>query len=155
MAMVLLAHFKARLKNRTPIFTQPPARFVFIFQRVAVFIGDSVEAQIALVSWSARREDQACTSPRRCLFPSVSKGGYIIFFSLCKSFSCETRNNLAQPMKVNALEGAVGRSFFPTGSHASQQCISVPRCLFLCTRNAVQAVKSFAPGLLGVLRRSS
>ena len=35
---------------------------------------------------------------------------------------------------------------FPTVSHASQQCISVPKCLFLYARNAVEAVKSLALG---------
>ena len=34
--------------------------------------------------------------------------GVVIFlFPLCNSFSCEARNNLAQSMKVNALEGAM------------------------------------------------
>ena len=44
MEMVSLA-FNACVKNRTQIFTQPPARFVFVFQRVTVFIGDSVKAE--------------------------------------------------------------------------------------------------------------
>ena len=48
-----------------------------------------------------------------------------------------------------------GSKHFPTGSHASQHRISVPRCLFLFARNAVEAVSSVAPTLSGVLRESS
>ena len=43
-----------------------------------------------------------------------------------------------------------GSKHFPTGSHASQHRMSVPRCLFLYACNAVEAVK-----LSGVLRESS
>ena len=41
------------------------------------------------------------------------------------------------------------------GSHASQHRISVPKCLSLWARNAVEAVKNLAPRLPGVLRESS
>ena len=44
MAMVPLA-FDTRLKDLAPIFTWPPARHVFIFQRVTVFIGNRMEAE--------------------------------------------------------------------------------------------------------------
>ena len=57
-------------------------------------------------------------------------------------------------MKVDALEGALVKHL-PTGSHASQQRISVPRWVFLYARDAVEAAKSSAPRLLGGLRRSS
>ena len=57
-------------------------------------------------------------------------------------------------MKVDALEGALVKHL-PTGSHASKHRMSVPRCLFLYARNAVEAVKSLAPRLPGVLRWSS
>ena len=52
-AMVPLA-FNALLKNLTPILTKPPGRFVFIFQRVAVFVGNRVEAEYWLLEAPAK-----------------------------------------------------------------------------------------------------
>ena len=43
----------------------------------------------------------------------------------------------------------IGSKHVPTGSHASQHRMSVPRC------NAVEAVNNWAPRLSGVLRESS
>ena len=64
--------------------------------------------------------------------------------------------NLAQLMKNRFTRRSSDRSiYFSTGSDASQQNISVPRCLFLSARDAVEAVKSLAPKLPGVLRGSS
>ena len=49
----------------------------------------------------------------------------------------------------------IGSNHFPTGSHASRHRMSVPKCLFLRARNAVEAVNNLAPRLSGVLRESS
>ena len=76
--------------------------------------------------------------------------------SLCESFTREARIDLGQPVKVDAFEGARIKAFhhgFPRFT-ASHECAKwVPRCLFLCARNAVEAVNSLAPRLPGVSRR--
>ena len=48
-----------------------------------------------------------------------------------------------------------GSKHFPTGSHALQHRMSVPRCLFLLARNAVEAVNNLALRLSSVLREGS
>ena len=57
-------------------------------------------------------------------------------------------------MKVDPLERDWSKHF-PTGSHASQHRMSVPRSLFLQARNTVEAINNLAPRLSGVLHESS
>ena len=80
MELVPLA-FNARLKDCTPTFTVSPARFVFVLQRMTVFIGRQREGT-ALVSWSAGREDRVYTS----FFPYVSKGSSLLFLRFAPWF---------------------------------------------------------------------
>ena len=105
-----------------------------------------------MVSWSARREDQACTSPRHFCVQGR------LHISAARSVIL-SRVRLAiiwlSPRGVNALERGIGRSIFQKVPKAAQQCISVPRCLFLQARNAVEAFSSLALGLTGVFRKSS
>ena len=89
--------FLSRFKSRTPIFTQSPARLVFIFRRVAIFFSDCVKTEHRLLGASGAKS----LRPREVYFS----------FSVSSSFSCEARNNLGQPMKIDALEGALVKAF--------------------------------------------
>ena len=67
--------FISCLENRTPIFAWPPARFVFVFQRVTVFIGNSVKAEHwFLGAPGAKSKSALCQGV--VFFPSVSKEGH-------------------------------------------------------------------------------
>ena len=74
--------------------------------------------------------------------------------SLCNMFTCGARKNLAEPMEFDAFEGSWIEAF-PNGFHASQHRMSVPKCLFLWARNAVEAVNNLARKLSRILRESS
>ena len=72
--------------------------------------------------------------------------------SFCKSFKSEARNNLAQPLKVDAFERVRNKAFHHR-FHASQHRMSVQRSLFLYARNAVEAINNLASKLPGNLCR--
>ena len=55
----------------------------------------------------------------------------------------------------SAQSKEIGSKQFAVGFHTTQQRMSVPICLFLQARNAVEAIKSFAPELSGLFRESS
>ena len=112
---------------------------------MTVFIGNSEKTEHWFF-WRARREFQVCISPGQCLFPSVSKGGHKFLLLALRGF---------QPVRKSMHSKEIGSKHFPTGSHASQHRMSKPRYMFLYARKAVEAVKSLAPRLPGVSRRSS
>ena len=102
-----------------------------------------------MVSWSTKPKAKSALRQGVVFFRLCPREVTYFCFSFCNSFSCEARNYLGQPMEIDARR-SIGQSIFQQVSHASQQCISVPRCLFLYGRNAVEATKSLAPRLLGV-----
>ena len=82
-------------------------------------------------SWYSKHEDSVCISPRHCLFPSVSREVYVFPFSFCNSFLREASDNSTQPIKVNALEGALVEAFsngFPGSTTAHQGAQNVCFC---------------------------
>ena len=108
----------------------------------------------ALVSWHARRGVQVCTRQGIVLFRLCPREVSYSCFSFCEALTREARKDLAQPVKVDAFARDRIKAF-SQGSNASQHRISVPKCLFLLARKAVEAVDSLAPRLSGVLNESS
>ena len=108
-AMVLLA-FNSRLTHRTPIFTQPPAGFVFIFQRMAIFIGNSVEAEHWFLGAPGAKSKPALRQGIVffCLRPRVVTH---VCFSLCNCFSCETCS-VVSVHESECTRRSIGRSIF-------------------------------------------
>ena len=102
--------FNARLKNRAPIFAQPPARFVFVFQRVTVFIGNSVvKAEDWFLGAPSAKSKSAL---RQALSFSVCPKKVSYFrFSFYEAFTREARNDLGRPVKVDSLEGLRIKAF--------------------------------------------
>ena len=108
-AMVPFA-FNARLKNRAPIFAQPPARFVFVFQRVTVFIGNSVKAEDWFLGAPSAKSKSALR--QSIVFFRLSEERFSYFrFSFYEAFTREARNDLGRPVKVNAFEGLRIKAF--------------------------------------------
>ena len=121
------------------------------FPGMAVFIGNGVEAEHWFLGTPSAKSKSALRQGMFRLCPG--KVSYFRF-SFCEILTQEARNDLAKPWK-SMLSKEIGSKHFPTGSHASQHRISVPRCLFLQARNAVEAFNSLAPRVSGVLRESS
>ena len=128
--MVSLA-FIACLENRTPMFTKPPTRFFFVYQRVTVFIGDGVRRESrALVSRCDKRQVQVCTLPKRYPFQSVSKGDFQFPLFFLLAFHAVRHAIIWKSPWKSMHSKEFGSKHFTTGSHASQQRMSVPRCMF-------------------------
>ena len=70
--------FDTRLKDLVPIFTKSPARFVFVFQRVAVFVSDRVKTEHRLLGTpSAKTKLALSQSVVFFRLPSAGKEGYV------------------------------------------------------------------------------
>ena len=123
-AMVPLAFDTCR-KNLAPIFTQPPAQFVLILHEVTIFISNCVEAEHWFLGAPGAKTEPALRQGIVFFRLRPKKDTYFCL-SLCNSFTREARKEHCSKR-------------FPTGSQASQQCISVPRCMFLQARNTVEA----------------
>ena len=97
----------------------------------------------------------SCIWLKQCLFSVRVHGRFVISASRSARFSREKfaiiRLSLWESTHVK--ENVSKQS--STGFHASQHAMSVPRCLFLQARRAVEAIKSFASMLSGVFRESS
>ena len=85
----------------------------------------------ALASWSARREDQACTSPRHCLFSVCVRGRLRISSSRSAILTRVRLAMIWQSPWKSMHSKEIGSKYFPTSAHASQHRIGVARCLFL------------------------
>ena len=98
------------LENCTPIFTWPPARFVFVFQRKTVFISDSVKTEHRLLGApGAKTKHALCQGV--VFFRLYPREVTSFCLSLYAPFSCETSNNLGESMEIDALEGALVTAF--------------------------------------------
>ena len=103
------------------------ARFVFVFQRVTVFIGDGVKADHWFLGGPSAKSESAFR--QGTAFFRLCPGEVSYFcFSFCEVFTREARNNLAQPVKVDALEGFRIKAFrhqFPRFT-AKYDCAKMP-----------------------------
>ena len=141
------------LKDLLSIGTSSNASFIFTLRGVTVFISNCVETESLFLGTPGTSNEPAFR--QRVVFFRL-RPGKVMFsrFSFCNSFPREASDDLTQPMKVNALEGALVESLSnrfpsPTTAHQCAQ-MSVSASTY-----AVEAIKSLAPGLPGVLRRSS
>ena len=120
--------------------------------------GDGLRRQLrgskASVFWVRQARRLSVQFAEALSFSGCVQGKLCISASRSAILSRDARNNLVPSVKNNTLENHWSKLLL-TGSQASQQCISVPRCLFLSARKAAAAIKSLAPRLPAVLRKKS
>ena len=94
---------------------------------MAIFIGNSEKAELG-----APREKTKSTLRQSIAFLRLCpRTVSYFFFSFCEIFTREARNDLAEPVEIDAFEGGWIRTFSGKLPHASQHRINVPKYRFL------------------------
>ena len=116
-------------------------KHIFVFQGVTIFISDGIETKHGFLGTPGTLSNSALS------FSDCVQGKFLI--SACRSARLSRVRSAIiwlNPWKsMHSKE--IGSKHFPTDSHPSQHRMSVPRCLFLQARHALEAVNSFVPML--------
>ena len=127
--------FIACLENRTPIFA--------VSRQIRLRLPEGGRPHglqregRALVSWC---DAQVCTLPRHCFFRLCPRNFTYFCFSLFEAFTCEARNDLAEPVKVVVFEGVRIKAF----SHGFSRFTTSHECAEVSA--SVRRSKAWLPG---------